>query len=109
MKLITTCYKDGKKDVIVKQYEAQAEGGGENQVVNLYPDIEYQTIIGFGGAVTEASGYVFSKLGEENKKKVIDLYYGEDGNRYNMVRSIKILRRLLYEYTRFRLFKRKDW
>ncbi|NLL73124.1 MAG: glucosylceramidase [Clostridiales bacterium] len=87
MKLITTCYKDGKKDVIVKQYEAQAEGGGENQVVNLYPDIEYQTIIGFGGAVTEASGYVFSKLGEENKKKVIDLYYGEDGNRYNMVRS----------------------
>ena len=28
---------------------------------------------------------------------------------YNMVRSIKILRRLLYEYTRFRLFKRKDY
>ncbi|NLP34880.1 MAG: glucosylceramidase [Clostridiales bacterium] len=87
MKLITTCYVNRKKEVIVKEYEAFPEGGGENQVVNLYPHIEYQKILGFGGALTEAAGYVFSKLGNENKKKVLELYFGEDGNRYNMVRS----------------------
>src|SRR5690606_24928779 len=87
MKLITTCYENNKKEVIIKEIAAEPEGGGENQVVNLYPEIEYQTILGFGGAVTEADGYVFSKLGEENKKKVLELYFGENGNRYNMVRS----------------------
>lgn len=87
MKLITTSYKDRQKNVFVKEYEAVPEGGRENQVVNLYPDIEYQTILGFGGAITEASGYVYSKLGEENKKKLLDLYYGQDGIGYNMART----------------------
>lgn len=87
MKLITTSFENNKKEVIVNEFTAVPEGGGENQVVNLYPEIEYQTILGFGGAVTEAAGYVFSRLGEENKKKVLELYFGENGNRYNMVRS----------------------
>ncbi|TAH63235.1 MAG: glucosylceramidase [Anaerolineaceae bacterium] len=85
MKLITTSYEDGIKKIIVTEH--QSEEGGENNVVNLYPNIEYQTIIGFGGAITEASGYIFSKLGDENKKKVLELYFGEDGNSYNMARS----------------------
>ncbi|HCR39332.1 MAG TPA: glucosylceramidase [Lachnospiraceae bacterium] len=88
MKLITTCYEKKKKQTFIREYEEAAEKVNvENKVVNLYPNIEYQTVLGFGGAVTEAAGYVFSKLGEENKKRVLELYFGENGSRYNMARS----------------------
>ena len=32
--------------------------GVENQVVNLYPEVSFQIFEGFGGAITDASGYV---------------------------------------------------
>ena len=42
----------------------------ENKVINIYPEIKYQEIIGFGGAFTEATGYAISSLSNENKKRV---------------------------------------
>lgn len=59
----------------------------ENQVVNLYPDFEYQTITGFGGALTEAAGYALSRVSEEKRKEMIDAYFGKDGNRYSLIRT----------------------
>ncbi len=88
MKLITTCYENQRKEVLVQSYEAVPEVKGvENQVVNLYPEVEYQTFLGFGGAVTEAAGYAFSKLTPENREKALDLYFGEEGNGYHLMRS----------------------
>jgi glucosylceramidase len=88
MKLITTSCENSQKAVYVKEYEAvKEEKGVEMNVVNLYPEIEYQTMIGFGGAITEAAGYAYSKLSEENKKKVLDQYFGAEGNHYNFIRS----------------------
>lgn len=40
----------------------------ENQIINIYPEIKYQSIIGFGGAFTEASGYALKKLTQEMQK-----------------------------------------
>jgi len=85
LKLITTRYMNGKKDLILNVI--RPESRGENYVVNVYPQFEYQTIMGFGGAITEAAGYVFSRLGEENRKKVLDLYFSKRGNRYSMTRT----------------------
>ncbi|MDF2943063.1 MAG: glucosylceramidase [Herbinix sp.] len=88
MKLITTTYVNNQKVSETKEYEAIKEIKGiENNVVNLFPEIEYQTFLGFGGAITEASGYAYSKLSKENQEKVLDYYFGEDGNRYHMIRS----------------------
>jgi glucosylceramidase len=88
MKLITTCYENNKKDVIMKEYEAKPEiKGVETHVINLYPEVEYQTILGFGGAVTEAAGYAFSKLTKENQEKALELYFGGSGNGYHLMRS----------------------
>ncbi len=88
MKLITTSYKEGKKEVFVKEYEAVTDiRGVENNVVNLYPEMEYQTILGFGGAVTEAAGYAYSKLTKENQEKALELYFGLVGNRYHLMRT----------------------
>ncbi|MBQ9123558.1 MAG: glucosylceramidase [Lachnospiraceae bacterium] len=54
--------------------------------VELYPDVTEQTVVGFGGAFTEASAHTFAGLSEEEKKKVIEGYFGEDGLRYNVGR-----------------------
>ncbi|MGB8452499.1 MAG: glycoside hydrolase family 30 beta sandwich domain-containing protein [Anaerocolumna sp.] len=87
MKLITTSYINNKKETTGKEYEFGVDQGAAMNVVNLYPDIEYQTFHGFGGAVTEAAGYAFSKLGKENQEKVVDKYFGLEGNRYRLIRT----------------------
>ncbi len=40
----------------------------ENQIVNIYPKIEYQEFLGIGAAITESSAYNYSLL-PTNKKK----------------------------------------
>lgn len=86
MKIITTTYTNNQKQTEVVEKELR-DGHGAWQCVNLYPEVEYQTFVGFGGAITEAAGYAYSKLSEENKEKVLELYYGENGNNYSMARS----------------------
>jgi glucosylceramidase len=86
MKIITTTYVNNHKQTLVEEKELR-EGQGGMQCVNVYPEIEYQTYLGFGGAITEAAGYAYSKLSKENQKKVLDHYFGEEGNRYCMVRT----------------------
>jgi len=46
----------------------------------------YQSIMGFGGAFTEATALNFAKLSKENQQRVIDTYWGEDGIGYTMGR-----------------------
>ena len=59
----------------------------EANVINVVPDVEYQTIEGFGGAFTEAAAVTWSKLGDENKKEIMKLYFdAEYGAGYNMGR-----------------------
>lgn len=58
----------------------------EKQVINLYPELAYETFEGFGGAVTEAAGYIYSLMNEEQKKQVVDTYFSEDEMNYKLVR-----------------------
>ena len=58
----------------------------ENQVINIYPGVEYQTILGFGGAFTQSSGYNFIKMNDEKKQKFLNDYFSENGLNYNMGR-----------------------
>lgn len=55
--------------------------------VNIYPTLERQTFKGFGGAFTEASGYVFANLPDEEKEKFIEWYFGQSGLRYTLGRT----------------------
>lgn len=59
----------------------------ENQVVNLYPGFTYQTILGFGGAMTESAAYALSLLPEEKRKEAIRAYFGENGSGYTLIRT----------------------
>lgn len=53
----------------------------------LYPDFKYQEIVGFGGAFSESSGYVFSKFPDSIKEKFIKDYFSNDGINYNFCRT----------------------
>ncbi len=69
-----------------EQYTFIPEDGTENEVVNLYPDVTFQTMEGFGGAVTDAAGYVFSRMDKARQEELLDMYFGEEGMHYNRVR-----------------------
>lgn len=58
----------------------------ENQVVNLYPQVTFQTFEGFGGAITDAAGYVYSLMDQEQKRQVIETYFSPEQTRYSLVR-----------------------
>lgn len=85
--LTTTIFKDEKKETVETVEQFSNDHGVEMKVVNLYPEVEYQTFDGFGAAITEAAGYTYSLMSKENKKKIVDAYFGENGIRYNMVRT----------------------
>lgn len=60
----------------------------ENAVVNLYDDVAYQSVLGFGAALTESAGYNYSLMDEKTKKELIRLYFGrETGIGYNFGRT----------------------
>lgn len=60
----------------------------ENNIVNIVPDAEYQTVEGFGGAFTEAGSTTLDRLSHENREKVLRAYFDpETGNGYSFCRT----------------------
>ena len=58
----------------------------ENEIINIYPEIKYQSIIGFGGAFTEATGYSLSQLPKETQEQLINEYFSENFAHYSLCR-----------------------
>lgn len=86
------------KTLVVEVYETSASGNkltkisefqnSEEKVsLKLVPEQTFQTITGFGGAFTESSAFLLNKLGKENRKKVLDAYFSNDGARYSLTRT----------------------
>eukprot|EP01038_Epipyxis_sp_PR26KG_P002806 gene2806-3987_t len=61
----------------------------ESQVcVFVNPDKKFQTYLGIGGAITDASAEVFAKLSPENQTEFINAYYSKDkGIGYSLIRT----------------------
>lgn len=55
-------------------------------LVQLFPQIREQTMEGFGGAFTESSAVNYHRLGKEQKKELIEAYFGDKGLRYHLGR-----------------------
>ena len=58
----------------------------EMGLVKVYPDIRYQHVVGFGAALTEASGFVFAHMPDSQKIRFAELCFGEQGNHYSLAR-----------------------
>ncbi len=54
------------------------EQKAEMNVISVFPEREYQEILGFGGAFTESAGYVYAQLGAADKKRLIEAYFDPD-------------------------------
>ncbi len=88
MKQITAYVSDdftGVKalEVSAPHLDVQRERG----ILNIYPEVTYQTVLGFGGAFTESAAYCYSTLNEEEKQRVIAAYFSEEGLAYRLCRT----------------------
>lgn len=61
----------------------------ERQIcVFVDPDKTFQTFLGIGGAITDASAEVFAKLSKEKQQEVLNAYYSKDkGIGYSIIRT----------------------
>ena len=58
----------------------------ENNVLNIYKDIKYQDILGFGGAFTGSTCYCLENTQETVRNNILDEYFGENGLNYSLCR-----------------------
>lgn len=62
--------------------------GQEGMLVNVYEDVEYQEIEGFGGAFTEAASATLDKMSAEKRKEILNSYFNpETGLGYTLCRT----------------------
>ncbi len=82
----------------IEVYETSASGNQLTKItefpqaesvvdITLNPDEKFQKITGFGGSFTESSAYLVNQLSEENRKAVIEAYFGDAGARYSLTRT----------------------
>lgn len=92
VKVIETNLKAGRKLETVSPLEFRADkkgnDGHEQNILNVYQEVEYQEILGFGGAFTEATALNFSGLDAAQKQELLDGYFdAQTGLGYNFCRA----------------------
>ena len=55
--------------------------------VFVNPKRKFQSFIGIGGAITDASAEVFAKLSPQKQEELLNAYYSEEGNNYKIIRT----------------------
>jgi glucosylceramidase len=88
-----------EKALTVEIYETSASGNQLSKIeessqaadssitIKLNPEEKFQKITGFGGSFTESSAYLLNKLGKENREKVLNAYFSEEGANYSLTRT----------------------
>lgn len=87
MKIVTT---NAAKNMFLKAEDRNDpwSDAGEWAMVNIYDDIAYQSVLGFGGAFTEAAAYNYSLMSDTQKKDFLKAYFDtEEGIGYNFGRT----------------------
>ncbi len=68
--------------------EGNIDSISETGIINVYDEIEYQEIIGFGGAFTESAAYNYAQFSDEQKKEFLEKTFSRDnGIGYNFGRT----------------------
>lgn len=80
-----TCADGRTEENQIVSFREDTEGT-ENQIINLHPEIQYETFEGFGGAVTDAAAYVYSLMSDEQKQQVARTYFDSEQMGYRLVR-----------------------
>ena len=83
---LSMTYGSGAWDQHFSQMVLFCPGDTENKVINLYPEVTYQTFEGFGGAITEAAGTTYNLMNESQKKALMEAYLGKERMNYQFIR-----------------------
>lgn len=68
----------------LKPIELLTKTDGE---IRLDPSVEFQSVVGFGGAFTEAAALTFSRMSPQSQEKILTLYFDPtEGLRYRLGR-----------------------
>lgn len=86
MIFVSTANEKGKEIYRESDVDFVPDGGEENQLINIYPQMKYQVFEGFGGALTESAGYVFNQMTEAQKEEMLCQYFDKGEMGYRMVR-----------------------
>ncbi len=86
LQLDTTSYRQSGIKKSAGEIIFQTDKETENQLLNLYPEVTYQQFDGFGGALTDSAGYIYSQMKETDKEKLLETYFGKEGMGYCTVR-----------------------
>ena len=86
LRLVSTTYKGNIRNIHEEVIPFFDDGGREEQLINLYPQVKYQTMDGFGGAITDSAAYIYSLMSPEQKKQMLTEYFGQDSMKYRFVR-----------------------
>ena len=81
-----TTFSEQKEERAQKILPFEPDQGEENQLLNLYPQVKYQSFEGFGGALTESAGYIYSLMNETNQEEMLSQYFSKDKMKYRIVR-----------------------
>lgn len=81
-----TIYKTSASGARLEKTNVENTFSGIPNDVIVRTDITYQTHLGFGGAVTDATITAYSSCDESVKQKIIDAYYSKGGLNYNLAR-----------------------
>ena len=88
MKRITTSIKDNKFFEVTELAVGNRAENHENSIINVFDEVKYQTITGFGGAFTEAAAYNYAKMSDKNRDLVRRAYFDPvEGIGYNFGRT----------------------
>lgn len=72
----------------VIESSAEKYKDSEACMLNVHSDVEYQSVLGIGGAFTETSAANYKKLTDKNKEKVMDMLFSKDnGMGFNFGRT----------------------
>ena len=55
-------------------------------LITVDPNESFQELVGFGGAITDASAHVFAQLPAALQEEVLDALWGADGQQYSLAR-----------------------
>ena len=94
--MMTNCANTKKLNTVV--YETSESGNALTKItefsdnlksisITINSEEKFQTITGFGGSFTQASASLLNRLSKENRQKIIDAYFSEQGAKYSLTRA----------------------
>ncbi|WP_312644777.1 glycoside hydrolase family 30 beta sandwich domain-containing protein [Hydrogenoanaerobacterium sp.] len=86
LEFVTTTFAENVKRETTTVLEMVPDLGEENQLINLYPEVRYQAFEGFGGALTDAAGYVYAQMNQQQKDTLLKTYFDENEMGYRIAR-----------------------